>query len=150
MTTPARPNVFGTILWAADGSTPSDAAHDYVRDTCESRGSTLRIVHVARPLGGAEGERRIAKLKATTSSLRRRGVDASLHVVRGAIRSPADQIAAVARMVDADLVLVSARGRSPAVGALAGSVTQRLLTEAPCPVLIFPAPTTPAATRRSA
>lgn len=136
----AGSTIFDTVVWAADGRPHSDLALGYVREMCERHGSSLRIVHVARPLEGGAGERRIAKLKAMTSSLRRHGVNASLHVVRGAIGSPAHHIAEVARMCDADLVLVTTRGRSPLQGAVAGSVAQRLLHEAPCPVLVLTAP----------
>jgi nucleotide-binding universal stress UspA family protein len=141
--------MFGTIVWAVDGSARSDAAYGDVRDVCERHGSSLRIVHVARPLAGG-GEGQIAKLKAMTSALRRHGVDASLHVVRGAIGSPAPHIAEVARMAGAGLVIVASRGRPPLIGALAGTVTQRLLAEAPCPVLVLPPAATPKAVRRSA
>jgi nucleotide-binding universal stress UspA family protein len=146
----AQTRLFGTIVWATDGSARSDAAYGYVRDACERLGSSLRIVHVARPLAAASGDREIAKLKAMTSSLRRHGVNASLHVVRGAIGSPAPHIAEVARMADAGLVIVTSRGRSPLLGAVAGSVTQRLLAEAPCPVLILPPAAVPEAIRHSA
>ena len=146
---PDQTSMFDTIVWATDGSARSDAAFGYVRDACERHGSSLRIVHVARPLAGG-GDREIAKLKAMTSSLRRHGVSASLHVVRGAIGSAAPHIAEVARMADAGLVIVTSRGRSPLLGAVAGSVTQRLLAEAPCPVLILPPPAVPEAIRHSA
>ena len=85
-----------------------------------------------------------------TSALRRHGVNASLHVVRGAIGSPAPRIAEVARMADAGLLIVTSRGRSPLIGAVAGSVTQRLLREAPCPVLVLPPAATSEAVRHSA
>jgi nucleotide-binding universal stress UspA family protein len=53
-------------------------------------------------------------------------------------------------MADAGLVIVTSRGRSPLLGAVAGSVTQRLLAEAPCPVLILPPAAVPEAIRHSA
>jgi nucleotide-binding universal stress UspA family protein len=149
MAHPDQTRMFDTIVWATDGSPRSDAAFGYVRDACERHGSSLRIVHVARPLAGS-GDREIAKLKAMTSSLRRHGVNASLHVVRGAIGSPAPHIAELARMADAGLVIVTSRGRCPLLGAVAGSVTQRLLADAPCPVLILPPPAVPDAIRHSA
>jgi nucleotide-binding universal stress UspA family protein len=37
---------------------------------------------------------------------------------------------------DIDLVIMGTRGHSPIGGALIGSVTQRVLADAPCPVLI--------------
>jgi nucleotide-binding universal stress UspA family protein len=131
--------MFGTIVWANDGGPRGDAVLAYVRETCERHSSSLRIVHVARPLAAGDGERRVAALKAMTSSLRRHGINASLHVVRGAIGSPAHQIAEVARMSDADLLVVGSHGRSRVRDAVPGGVTQRLLGQAPCPVLILTA-----------
>jgi nucleotide-binding universal stress UspA family protein len=132
--------MFGTIVWANDGSARSNEAYGYVRDLCEHHDGSLRIVHVVRPLS-ADGDLQIAKLKAMTSALRWRGVNASLHVVRGAVGSPAPHIADVARMAGAGLVIVTTRGRPPLREAVAGSVTERLLTETPCPVLILRQPT---------
>ena len=85
-------------------------------------------------------DRTLAKLRAQTSALRRHGFDASLHLIRGAAGQPARQIAATAAQVGADLVIVGTRGRSPAAGALLGSVTQRLLHISTCPVLVVPSP----------
>ena len=137
MAQPAQTRIFGPIVWATDGSARSDDAYAYVRDACERSGSSLLIVHIARPFGTSADESRIAKLKAMTSALRRHGLDASLHVVRGAFGSPARHIAEVARMAGAELLVVATRGRSPLAGAATGSVTQHLLAEAPCPVLIL-------------
>ena len=110
MTTQAHRRLFGSVVWATDGSASSSARCGYVRDLCERHGSTLRVVHIARPHASRDEERRITRLKGITLALRRRGVDASLHVVRTAIGSPARHIAEVARMVDADLVLVTRAG----------------------------------------
>jgi hypothetical protein len=94
------------------------------------------VVHVVEKVGGGRlgdadtylnEDRTLAKLRAQTSALRRHGFDASLHLIRGAAGQPARQIAATAAQVGADLVIVGTRGRSPAAGALLGSVTQRLL-----------------------
>jgi nucleotide-binding universal stress UspA family protein len=131
--------MFLTIVWATDGSASSVAAAHFVRDACERYDSDLRIVHVASRLSTQADERRIAKLKAVSASLRRRGIRASLHVVRGALGSPAPRIVEVARMAHADLVIVTTRGRSPIVTAVAGSTTLALIAEAPCPVLALPA-----------
>jgi nucleotide-binding universal stress UspA family protein len=147
----ATSGLFGTIVWATDGSARSDDAYGYVRGLCEHFSGSLRIVHVAYPLTAGD-DRQIAKLKAMTSSLRRRGVNASLHVVRGAVGSPAPHIAEVARMTGAGLVIMTTRGRSKLNETVAGSVTQRLLTEAPCPVLVLrqPIPCSPRPDRSGA
>lgn len=142
--------MFSSIVWATDGSDASLAGSRFVRDACERHDSLLRIVHIAPTLCVGADERRIARLKALTSSLRRHGIDASLHVVRGAIGSPVPHIAEVARMSQAKLLIVGTRGRSPVISAVAGSVAQRLLAEAPCPVLVLPAASVAAGGRRAA
>ena len=139
MTTAPTARHLQTIVWAIDGSASSLAGSKFVRGACERDGSSLRIVHVARALSTPADERRIAQLKALTSSMRRHGIGASLHVVRGAIGSPAPHIANVARMMRADLVIVTTRGRAPLTSAVAGSTTLALIAEAPCPVLALPA-----------
>ena len=139
MTLAPQNGVFHTIVWATDGSASSVAGTGFVRGACERYDSALRIVHVVPPMSGVPEEQRIAKLKAVSASLRRRGVSASLHVVRGAMGSPAPHIAEVARMVHADLVIVTSHGRSPVTSALAGSTTLALIARAPCPVPALPA-----------
>jgi nucleotide-binding universal stress UspA family protein len=47
-------------------------------------------------------------------------------------------VADIAHEDDADVIVVGTRGHSPLVGALVGSVTQRLLHIAPCPVIAVP------------
>ena len=137
MTGGAPTKTFPTIVWATDGSAPSLAARRFVREICEADDSALYVVHIAPVLATATDEGRIAALKAVTSSLRRHDINASLHVVRGAFGSPAGHIADVARMVDADLLILATRGRSPLTGAVAGSVSERLLACAPCPVVVL-------------
>jgi nucleotide-binding universal stress UspA family protein len=142
--------MFDTIVWATDGSVRDDRSLPFVREICGRYGASLRIVHVVERLPGppwpgadvhAREDRVVAKLKARTSALRRRGMSASLHVVRGSLGQTADHIAEIAEIGDARLIVAGARGRS-AWGAMIGSVTQRLLAVAPCPVLVIPYTTT--------
>jgi nucleotide-binding universal stress UspA family protein len=51
---------------------------------------------------------------------------------------PAQSIANLATEVGADMIVVGTRGHSPVGGVFAGSVAQRLLQVAPCPVLAVP------------
>jgi len=140
MTRAPRTGPFSSIVWATDGSAASLSGAQFVREACERYGSAVRIVHVAPMLSTRADERRITQLKALAASMRRRGISVSLHVVRGALGSPAPHIAEVTRMAHADLVIVTTRGRSPLASALAGSTTTALIREAPCPVLALPPP----------
>jgi nucleotide-binding universal stress UspA family protein len=142
--------MFDTVVWATDGSRRADRALSQVRELCERYGGSLLLVHVVQKLGAGylpapdarpDEDRVIAKLKAQTRSLRRHGIDASLHVVRGATGSPATHIAAAARAVDADLVIAGTLGCSPLRAALLGGVALGLLATATCPVLVLPPPT---------
>ena len=150
MTHSPHTDMFSTIVWATDASDASLAGSRFVRDACERYASRLLIVHVTPALCMGADERRIARLKALSCSLRRHGIDVSLHVVRGAMGSPAPHIAAVARMAHARLLILGTRGRAPVISAVAGSVAQRLLGEAPCPVLVLPAASAAAGGRRAA
>ena len=141
--------MFDRIVWAADGSARDEQSLPVTREICARYDSSLRIVHVVERLPGpplpgfdvyAEEERLLAELKARTLALRRHGIAATLHVVRGALGQTADHIAEVAVAGDAQLIIAGSRGRSACAGALLGIVTQRLLTVAPCPVLVLPSP----------
>jgi nucleotide-binding universal stress UspA family protein len=139
--------MFDAIVWASDGSLRDDRSLPVARDLCTRYGASLRIVHVVERIPAASWpgldvharqERVVAKLKARTSALRRHGINASLHIVRGSLGQTADHIAEVAEAGDAQLIVAGARGRSAWEGAMLGSVTQRLLAVAPCPVLVIP------------
>lgn len=143
--------MFDTIVWASDGSVRDDRSLPVVRDLCERYAGSLRIVHVVErvPDAACPGldvhgyeERTVAKLKARSTALRRHGIRASLHVVRGSLGQTADRIAEIAEADNAQVIVAGARGRSAWEGAMLGSVTQRLLAVAPCPVLVIPCTTT--------
>ena len=52
----------------------------------------------------------------------------------GAVGEPSEEVLALTERVDADMLIVGGRGRSPAGKAVFGSTAQRLLLNAPCPV----------------
>jgi nucleotide-binding universal stress UspA family protein len=53
---------------------------------------------------------------------------------------PAHAIAEVAEQANADLIVAGTRGHSPVAGLLLGSVIQRIIHIARCPVLAVPTP----------
>ncbi len=61
-----------------------------------------------------------------------------LQVVSTVRDGPAQIIAEIAKLIHADVIIVGTRGHGPVSGLLVGSVAQRLLHLAPCPVLVIP------------
>ena len=53
---------------------------------------------------------------------------------------PAPLIADAAAREGADVIVTGTRGHTALAGVIVGSVAQRLLHVAPCPVLVIPAP----------
>src|SRR5262245_1740192 len=117
-------------------------------------GATVDLVHVfplpasgvMSPLPGAvpmpppppdvleEIERR---LDALGEKVRAVGVERLTTVREG---KPADEIAAYARRVAAELIVVGTHGRTGIRKALLGSVAEQVLQKARCPVLVVPPP----------
>jgi nucleotide-binding universal stress UspA family protein len=62
--------------------------------------------------------------------------------VRGGVGDHGEEIVAIAEAVDADLVIVGGRKRTPAGKAAFGSTAQQVMLEAPCPVTFVRADTT--------
>ena len=76
-----------------------------------------------------------AKIKRQVAELADGGVKAAVQMVTARAGGAAHAIADVARHEGADVIVVGTRGHTVLSGLLLGSVTQRLLHIAPCPVL---------------
>jgi nucleotide-binding universal stress UspA family protein len=137
--------MFKTIVWATDGSPASERALPYAR-TLAAEGA-LVVVHCKEILGGraagypvlADEDEVQAKVLAQVDDLRSEGVDVSIRIASSMSGGAAHAIADVAAEVGADAIVVGTRGHSAIAGLLLGSVTQRLLHIAPCPVFAVPA-----------
>ena len=138
--------MFKRIIWATDGSEAADRALPTALALAAETDAKLFVVHADERLGGRAGnvpaladEEEVEGLLASkVKEFVESGVDASLRVVHGVGRDPADLIADVARDTEADVIVVGTRGHGRVAGMLLGSVTQRLLHVAPCPVLAVP------------
>jgi len=144
--------MFKVIVWATDGSEHADRALECARQLTHQDGSRLRVVHIVEKIGGGRAmgqpwhgdEDEIkAKVKAQTAALSDEGLDAALTIAGDLSGQPAHDIANIAREAGADLIVVGTRGLSTIGGLLLGSVTQRLLHIAPCPILAVPPLATP-------
>jgi nucleotide-binding universal stress UspA family protein len=130
------------IVWACDGRAGDGEEFEYVDRLCRAYRSTLWLAHVApgdafdpsATVASDGDDPEISRLKSRTRSLREGGIDASLHVIRGPVESPAAAIAALVRDVDADLLVIGGdRERRP--GSPPGPTATSLLATAGCPVL---------------
>jgi nucleotide-binding universal stress UspA family protein len=141
--------MFTHILCATDVSEDSDRALDYARRIAISEGAELHIVHVIEKLaaGRAAGQNvRVDEqecfdtLRHQSAEMSESGIKTTLHRPSANAGDVADCVSRIASDNDVDLIIVGTRGRSALVGAVLGSVTQRLLHVSPCPVLAVPHP----------
>jgi nucleotide-binding universal stress UspA family protein len=139
--------MFKTIIWATDGSEIADLALPFAKELAERESGRLVVVHSNEKFTGrasgypvfADEEDLESKIESQVEALCAEGLDATFTLVTGASAEAAHSIADVAGREDADLIVVGTRGHGPIAGVIIGSVTQRLLHVAPCPVLAVPA-----------
>lgn len=131
------------IVVGVDGSEGSDRALAEATDVAKRDGASVVLCHVVEriaakgdmaPLRADEPEIKEA-IDKQAAGLRDAGVDAEVRTETVVLGGPARTIADVADEVGADLIVVGTRGHSALAGVLLGSVTQKLLHLASCPVL---------------
>jgi nucleotide-binding universal stress UspA family protein len=138
--------MFRTIMWATDGSESADRALPFAKALAEGEGKSLVVAHCNEYFFGrgggypvfADEEGLQAKIRGQVAELQAQGFPATLKIVATGSTAPAHVLADVAREFEADIIVVGTRGHAPIAGLLLGSVTQRLLHIAPCPVLAVP------------
>ncbi len=138
---------FRTILVATDFSQPSEHALEYARALARSFGATLHLLHVVPDpvLASAWSEAYAYDLTALGERLRR---DAEQQLTERAqaigdvavttealVGSPAATIAVTAAERGIDLIVMGTHGRSGFSHLFMGSVAERVVRSAPCPVL---------------
>ena len=141
--------MFTRILVPLDFSAPSDAALECARTVARRFGATLRLLHVAddpyRVLYSSdvlvpEVERLRAEIvREATGWLRDRVTEPDVTelgaTVETIIGTPAGSIVEYADGNDIDLIVMGTHGRSGMSHVLVGSVTERVVRTASCPVL---------------
>jgi nucleotide-binding universal stress UspA family protein len=145
--------MFQNIVWATDGSESADRALAYAKQLASQSGAKLYAFHGEEHLVGsrsagvpvrADEPDLKSKIRMQVETARKEGLNASFETVYCAAGGTPHHLADFAQTVEADVIVVGTRGRSPLAGALLGSVTQELLHVAPCPVLAVPPATVPA------
>jgi len=104
---------------------------------CRLRRTNLIVINSNRggkELDAVEAARYEEELEAIKADLSAAGIAAEVRqLVRGL--EPAEDLIAVAEEVNADFIVIGLRRRSPVGKLILGSNAQRILLEAPCPVL---------------
>ncbi|HVN12838.1 MAG TPA: universal stress protein [Kineosporiaceae bacterium] len=113
------------------------AALRQASEECRLRNTRLVVVNSHRggsSFQGAEAARYEEELDEVSRGLDAEGLD---HEVRQLVlgSEPAEDLIAVAQEVAADMIVIGLRRRSPVGKLILGSNAQRILLDAPCPVL---------------
>jgi nucleotide-binding universal stress UspA family protein len=137
--------MFGTIVLAVDGSRPSDKAVDYAGRLAKESGSRIVAVHVKELMAGraagpvhVDEDEILDKVRSQVKRLSDDGIKAELQVASTMTGGPAHVIADAAAKESADVIVTGTRGHTALAGVFLGSVAQRLLHVASCPVLVVP------------
>ena len=141
----ARPADARTLLLATDLSDASAAATEEAFDLAGRLGARLLVVSVIDPgslkLPGGRYRARVDQVRERRERLaqqlvergREEGLAVSFLVWTG---DPGDMIVEAAEAERADMVLVGSHGRGPVGRLLLGSVSEFVVRNAPCPVLV--------------
>jgi len=138
-----------TILVPTDFSEASESALNYAKALAEAFGSSIHLVHVMEDLlahaWAAEvyvasmpslreeiEKEATSRLGAMMTDEERQRLRVTTAVVAG---NPFLEIIRYARANDADLIVLGSHGRGPIAHMLLGSVAEKIVRKAPCPVL---------------
>lgn len=140
-----------SFLVATDGSEAADRALDVAAGMAQATGGSLKLVTVGITLSEREQQqfRRVEGELADPSEafaeqilarackrLQQAGVKPSASLLRWG--DPAEAIIAVIAEEGIDAVVVGRRGRGRLSGLLLGSISQKLVSLAPCTVVVVP------------
>jgi nucleotide-binding universal stress UspA family protein len=140
------------ILAAIDFSPVSGAVVEHAASLAKAFSAELTLVHIAAPdpdfVGYQAGPQTVRdtraetlhtehrELQATAESLRQREVDCHALLIQG---PTVQTILEEAGRIEADTIVLGSRGHGALYRALLGSVSEGVLHEASCPVVVVPA-----------
>jgi nucleotide-binding universal stress UspA family protein len=137
--------MFQKMIVGVDGSEPNKQVVDAAARLSASTGATLILVHVLELIPGrvaphpepAKEAKEVLHSAETAAKALGASVGAVLEVEPG-LKGAAGALEDTAVAQKADLIVVGTRGHGPWAGAVLGSVSQRLLHNPPCAVLVIP------------
>ncbi len=144
---PRMPSPFQTILVPTDFSEDAETALDLALSLAADSGAAIHLLHAYEiPIGvvppyGIElppslitdvRDAAARRLEKSAEKVRARGLRCDAHLVHG---RPVDGIVDAAERLRADLVVMGTRGLTGLKHVLLGSVAERTIRFAPCPVL---------------
>jgi nucleotide-binding universal stress UspA family protein len=133
--------VFSRIIWPTDFDQRSLEALELAQKLCVQNDATLHLLHVSPtvsvPLGGvitkAVGDEVLAREKLLSIAAHRlRAIQHEIIVTSG---DPATKIVETAEALKAELIVIATHGRQGVPHFFLGSVAERIMREAPCPIL---------------
>jgi nucleotide-binding universal stress UspA family protein len=142
--------VYKKILAATDASNYSVRALLFAIELAKGNNAEILLLHAIDYPASYRGlhldtqsfmisEERIQKIHKYIMEKTLRGIDTKNVPLRKktVVGNTADVILKESAAGDFDLIVLGTRGHSPITGALIGSVTQKILAKAPCPVLVL-------------
>lgn len=127
----------GTVVVGYVAKPEGDAALSRAIEEAKLRGSKLVVVNSHRGGDEFDGEQS-RKADKAIGKVQKRLIDSGVqHEVRQMVRGfePAEDLISIAEANDAELIVIGLRRRSPVGKLILGSNAQRILLDAPCPVL---------------
>ena len=137
--------MFGIILVALDGSEQSLLALKYAKELAETHDAKMIMIHAypntsdLRDVAGYEklvSQRKSFGQKILDHARNQLG-DVSFEVEEDLLEGPAaDAVLSVAEVRNADLIVLGTRGMGSLKGVIFGSVSNKVMHYAPCPVMV--------------
>jgi nucleotide-binding universal stress UspA family protein len=137
--------MFTTIVVASDGTDSADRLVTVAESLAKEDGARVVVTHINELMVGRgalysvhpEEDKLQTKVRLQAGDLRAAGLDAEYKILSTRGRA-ADSIADVARHYNADLIVTGGSRHGHLANAILGSVGQRMIRIAPCPVLVVP------------
>lgn len=135
------------ILVPTDFSPPADKAVKYALAFCRQFGARLTLAYVVEPKAFSdfqaksgrfedESSRKAARDKLASIRNKQADIEQFMREPKVVVGKPFQEIVSMARGLKVDLVILGTHGRTGLRHVLLGSVAEKVLRHAPCPVLV--------------